>query len=252
MKFHTLFLVSCAILISCETQETTHSSPTANTWIGLEIDESQMIARKDSFNMYQGDEKKIGSMVWVLSNTDDVYQMEDFSKFDDGSVDEHAVFKMDKSTMNTSEVELYMLAQGAEIDLTYEADSVRVTGEYKFTRDQNERIIPVDSLYNMDVFRNEIYMMLHAVELKEGTKIPLSVFANTSMAIAKSSIEVFGTETITTGLGTFETTRLFLDGGGVMPDNMIWIKNEFPRRIIRIDVTAQGLGLELVSTTGKL
>jgi hypothetical protein len=206
---------------------------------------SRLLVERDSFNIINGTGDKVGSMVWEKSIQDNTYLMKDYSKFDDGSVDETASLYINLDSMKTLKVETDMAFPNGGSNLNFAFNNQTITGKYIINRDSSERTIDIDTTFNYNIVRGEIYMLLHALDIK--TKTNFNTFVSTSMTVANSSIEVLGSEEITVPEGIFEATKIELKGGGKLPDNTIWVSNNSPKIIVKATVEGQDLDIVLVS-----
>jgi hypothetical protein len=133
-------------------------------------------------------------MVWEKSITDNTYLMKDYSKFDDGSVDETASFYIDLDSMKPSQVETDMAFPNGGFNLNFAFNNQNITGKYIINRDSSERTIDIDTTFNYDIVRGEIYMMLHTLDISKKSKTNFNTFVSTSVTVANSSLEVLGSK----------------------------------------------------------
>lgn len=232
------------LVLSCKDKE---SSETIKYWLNQPIEISQLLEERDSFNIINGTGDKVGSMVWEKSIIDNTYLMKDYSKFDDGSVNENADFYFNLDSMKMSKVAIDMATSDGGFNLNLAFNNQNVIGKVQVNRNETERIIDIDTTFNFDLVRSEIYMMLHTLDVTKKIKVPFNTLVPSGVTVAKTSIELLGPEEITVPAGTFEATKIELKGGGKMPDNTIWVSNNSPRRIVKVTVDEQDLDIVLVS-----
>lgn len=245
----SLFLLILTILIfgitpSCKENLNEESY---KYWLDQKIDISQIISERDSFNIINGAGDKVGSMVWEKSINGSIYLMEDYSQFDDGSVNETASFYFDLDSMKMSKVLTEMSFQSGGFNLDFIFKNQIVNGKFQINRDSSQRTMDIDSTFNFDIVRGEIYMMLSTLLTNNKSKFSFNTFVSTSISTTKSSIEILDQEEITVPAGIFNTTKIQLNGGGKMPDNTLWVSNKFPRKIVKVSVGGQDLDLVLVN-----
>ena len=243
---HLILLVSGAIFLTCSADKSNKSR--LDNWVGQKVDLNHIRNEKDSFVMFNTSGEKVGGMLWEKSISETTYIHKDVSYFDDGSVYEEAIFSFSLNPLKIRAVQMDMKTQAANAAVDFQIEDKNIKGPFTITRDTSERIMQIDSVFDFDVVRSEIYSMIHSLEFEEQKEIPFNVLSELGLAIAKAKVTMMGREKIDTGYGEFQTIKLDLNGGGVIPDNTIWI-NESPRRIVKVHVPGPDLDVILVKTT---
>ena len=216
----------------------------AQNWNGIPIDWNHLKSGVEHYIMYNAQGKKVGSMDVETDINGETVTYKDISQFDDGSVYEEAIFVIDRATLGTKKVDIRMTTNRGEYEIDLSLKENLVLGSYKITQNGAENIIVVDSLMNFDAVRIEPYLFIKAFDWSSGETIELNIFAPLQGAVARTSLEYKGLETITTGLGTFEAFHYLLNGNGVIPSNNFWVDKE-TRKVVRIDVVGQELNIDL-------
>ena len=155
-----LFILSIALL-GCSTPK---NKSIDKTWLGKPVNLQRIIQGYNTYHMYDNTGLKVGSMVfgWAFKNGKLVSR--DTSHFDDGSVYETAEFHFDTTDMSIERVAIDLLVGPSALDIDYELTAGRTIGMFKMTQDTTERKYEIDSTYHQDTFREELYMLMHAID----------------------------------------------------------------------------------------
>ncbi len=216
------------------------------TWLGRQLDFNQIREVVNTYHMFDGTRNKLGSMIYGISFENGRLVVRDTSQFDDGSVYETVEYHFDTSEFIMKQAWIDMKTIQATLDIDLIQEGGRTKGNYRLTQDTTIRNFPIDSAYEYDVFRGEIYMLLHGLQLKKDDTLYLNALVPTSMNISGGWISLVGEEWVSTALGTFDCDVVWLKADGVMPDNKIWIRKETPRTVVKFYVPGMELHIELV------
>ena len=216
------------------------------TWLDQPVDLSQIRKVVNTYHMFDGKGDKVGSMIYATSFEDGHLVVRDTSQFDDGSVYETIEYHFDTSEFVMKQAGIDMKTTQATLDIDLVQEDGRTRGNYGLTRDTTIRNFPIDSAYEYDVFRGEIYLLLNSLRLQKGDTLYLNALVPTSMNISRGQISLVGDESISTALGTFDCDVVWLKADGVMPDNKIWIRKETPRTMVKFYIPGMELHIELV------
>jgi len=245
MKNSALICTTVFLLLNC--------SPPADQkildkkWLGRSVNFEDIIPAVNTYHMFDSTRTKVGSMIFGTYFEDGMLVSRDTSQFDDGSVYETASFTLDTGSFTLRKVNIEMAFTTAKLDIDLERSSGKVVGDYKITRDTTVNNNPIDSAYMYDVFREELYMLMHTINFSESDSLNFSALVPTSMSLAKASITYHGEETIEVSTGKYHCDVLWLKADGKMPDNKIWIRKDAPRKIIKFYVPGPELEIELVA-----
>lgn len=216
------------------------------TWLERPVDFSQIREVVNTYHMFDGTGNKVGSMIYGTSFEDGHLVVRDTSQFDDGSVYETIEYQFDTSEFVMKKAAIDMKTTQATLDIDLVQEDGRTRGNYGLTRDTTIRNFPIDSAYEYDVFRGEIYLLLNSLRLQKDDTLYPNALVPTSMNISKGQISLVGEESISTALGTFDCDVVWLKADGVMPDNKIWIRKETPRTMVKFYIPGMELHIELV------
>ena len=133
------------------------------------MDLSQLREETNTYHMFDSTGQKIGAMIFGWSLQDDLLVVRDTSLFDDGSVYETAEFGIGIEDYRMNYVSMEMEIGGSKLDLDYSMNSKGVVGTRTVSRDTMKQSINIDSLYEYDVIREEIYALLHTIQLNRDT-----------------------------------------------------------------------------------
>ncbi len=241
MKYIYLALAIC--LFSCNT--TLPEKEISKMWLGKPVNFNRIQETVYNYHMFDSTGAEVGSMAFGWSFEDGMLVSRDTSQFYDGSVYETAIFEFDTSDFRLSSlaIDMKMGPTTLDIDLSYENDKIQ--GMAKMSRDTLIREFPVDSVFGQHVFREELYMLMHTLDYKEGDSLALDVFVPSGLGMSKASITYVGQESIQVPAGKFDCTVILLQSSGGMPTNKIWISNEEPAKMVKFYVPGAELTIEL-------
>ncbi|GAB4236484.1 MAG: hypothetical protein Tsb0034_11150 [Ekhidna sp.] len=248
MKLQSKLLVLAVLaLAACQTTEKATEKVISKTWLNQSIDFAQIKEVVNTYHMFDSTDMKVGSMVFGFSFENGRLVARDTSQFDNGSVYETAIFSLDTSDFILKEISIDMKMGPTSLDIDLTKSNGNVSGSYVVTRDTLVNEYPIDSAYQHDVVRSEMYMLFHTLKLKAGDSLTFTALAPTSMALSNASLTYEGTETVEVGAGSFECDVIWLKTDGKMPSNKIWISKESPRKVVKFYVPGPELNIELVS-----
>ncbi|WP_299364090.1 hypothetical protein [Winogradskyella sp.] len=198
---------------------------------------------KDSLN------KQIGSMVFYTELRDNKVISIDTSKFNDGSIHETAKMTYDikKNILSSLKTDIKTRTTSMNIDL--ENSTERIQGHYKFNRN-GKNIIDrkVDSVIRYDIFREELYMLVNLMSLKDGDNINFKMLFSDNLQTTVANLFYESFEKVKVPAGEFNTNALYLDTGGII-DNRIWINTAAPNQVVKFYIPGQGLSIELIENS---
>ncbi len=242
--FKNIFPLSFLLVFSfCSTPE----QSVTKYWQGQSVNFNDLKEVTNTYHMLDSTNTKVGSMVFGFSFENGYLVARDTSLFDDGSVYETAELIFDTTDFYMKAVSIDIKMPGATLDVQLNSENKRITGAYEIKRDTTTNTNQIDSIYQFSVFREEIYMLTHTLNLEYGDTISLNVFAPTNLSISKAQMIYSGEESIETLHGTQSCDVIWLKADGKMPDNKIWVSKTSPRTIMKFFVPGPQLSIELVS-----
>lgn len=203
-------------------------------WALGAVPEAYLTNHDATYHMFDTEGKKVGSMESKLINKEDQIIFKDISQFDDGSVYEEASFTYSKKPLTTTEIKIKFKTANASLDIDVAMEDKYAKGTYVL----NDKTHPIDSIYDYDVIRPELYTFLSALAFEVGMKKTVKVLAPMSFRVVEAEISVLSEEKITTASGEFETFKIFLDGKGVIPTNYIYV-DKASHQVVKYEVTGQ-------------
>lgn len=243
MKLKLQITALALIAFSCQS---TNEKTISKYWQGQPVEFSNLREVINTYHMFDSTDTKVGSMVFGFSFEKGLLVARDTSQFDNGSVYETAELTFDTSNFTMKKVAIRLQVPTAKLDVNLRNENNRVTGTYTITRDNIATPISIDSIYQFTAFREEIYILVHALTLSPGDTLSLKALVPTSMTVSEAKMYHTGTETIETINGAEECDVIWLKADGKMPDNKIWIRKEAPRTIMKFYVPGPELSIELV------
>ena len=220
----------------------------AQKWLNHSIDLKNIQEVVNTYQMFNEEHQKVGSMIFGFWREDGKIIARDTSQFDDGSVYETAEFVYDISGSQLTSDHTSMKTPNIDVDIDLSFNNKLAQGNIEVKRAAGENsLIPVNEKYDYDVVRGEIYMLLHGLELPKKYTVSFKALVTTGMVISSAQIYYEGEESVTTPLGKFQCDVFWLKADGKMPDNKIWISKASPRTIVKFSVPSASLTIELVS-----
>jgi hypothetical protein len=214
------------------------------TWMGFVLDESQLLLRKDSFNMVNLEGEKIGSMVMVGTLIDTNYIWKDISILD-SIVYEETTYTFDKETYSLLNSTIEFSQEETTISGNLDWSS-RVTGIYEIIQRDQSRSVEVDTTYACLRDRAEVFAFIQAIPLKTGLKFPINVLVQPNGEIWEMDVEVMGEEKCTVPAGEFDTFKINLTGGKL--SNVLYVSKGDSRKLVKVEVVDQPIIIELISS----
>ncbi len=249
MRKHSSFTICFLTLIFFLFYNCQHPEKAFNKqWLGKKLDFEQLQSKTDYYHIFDSAKTKVGSMVFGTFFNDGLFIARDTSQFDDGSFIETAAFRIDTTTMKTKSVFMSMSYGNTSIEIDIEKDNERITGAYSIKRDTLTNEQKMDSIYDYDIVRSEIYMLLNAIELKQGDTLKLRSFVPSGLSVSDITIFLKGKETIKVPYSgkAKECQIISIRTDGKMPNNDIWITKDRPRQMFKFFVPEQKLSIELM------
>jgi len=241
-------LILLSAFLSCHTDNDDPAAAIQKEWLGQQVDFGSLQEVVNTYHMYDSTEEKVGSMIFDVYFEKGQLVARDTSQFDDGSVYETAELHLDTSDFVMKQVQINMSTARAGIDVNLRREGEKITGAYVLKRDTVEQTFEIDSTYEYTIFREELYMLLHTLNMDKKDTIHVEALVPTAMSVAEAQLYYAGEETITTPLGTFECNVVWIKSDGTMPSNKVWIQKEPPGRLVKFYVPGPELDIELVST----
>jgi len=134
---------------------------------------------------------------------------------------------------------------GNEVDISVDFEGAHASGNSVFPRQSGPASLPIElPMPDGTLERTAVFFLAHALPYEEGAQLELSWLDTYSGQIQPITAVVTGTETLTVPAGEFTTWRIDLQGG--TPSQVLWVSQDTPRRIVRMEVVGQPWTYELV------
>lgn len=233
--------------MSCVDRESPTQSESV-TWLNKEVDQSALIPAMNQYVMKDSAGNRVGTMSFSFFKTEENWIAIDTSQFDDGSVYETANMNFDLSESVFNRLETQIAVPNADVSINLNRRETRITGSYLMKQDTIERINrTIDSAYVFDVFREEIYMMLHTISIEPDDSLTFQMLLSNTMSVIPASIYFEKEERISVGSSAFDCTVVYLNTGGII-DNRIWIAKTPEKKLVKFHVPGPKLDIELADT----
>ncbi len=247
MRLMMLILGLSLLQTSCtEQQAPVQSIPIQ--WLSKGIHPESLIPRMNQYVMKDSLGNRVGAMSFTFYKDENHWLAIDTSLFDDGSIYETAEMKFDLVKEAFGNLKTEMTLPNAKVLINLNHSENRIAGKYEVSRDTAILVNrQLDSAYVFDVFREEIYMMLHSISLDPGDSLAFRMFLSNNLSVVPSSIYYEKEERIKVGAGEFDCSVVYLNTGGII-DNRIWIANTPERKLVKFYVPGPELHIELVNS----
>ncbi len=242
MRHHQALFFLSIVFLSCQKPK----KPTFKEWQNFSVRVVDLVPAINTYHMFDSTGSKVGSMVFGFAYDNNQLVARDTSQFDNGSIYETAEFSFDTSLFKMKSVKIDLKTRNAALDIDLERIDQKVVGTYSIIKDTVINQIPIDTLMEFSGFRGEIYMITHALDMVEGDTLSLKALVPTSFQVAEGQLIHEGTEQITVNNKVYTCDKIHLISDGKMPENIIWIRQETPRKAIKFHVPGPGLDILLV------
>ncbi|GFZ93639.1 hypothetical protein GCM10011531_27020 [Aquaticitalea lipolytica] len=215
-----------------------------NEWLGKKVKIEQLETRIDSFQMIQND-KVVGHWVWETQINEDEIIFKDESVLT-GVVNETFILKFDRQKLNTAIVDMKMWTDAdtlkVDINRTTNKD---IKASFNLSGRSRKKTI-VDTIFQKEVvLRAEVFALLPSLSNYENLNESIETFFMDSGKTATMNLKYLGEEEVTVKAGKFNTYKLSFEGEKQI-SNIIYLRKDYPRRIIKVEVVGQPLTIELV------
>jgi len=211
-------------------------------WLGQEVNLKNLETRKDSFHMIQNN-KVVGYWIWETQMNDKEIIFKDVSVLTD-LVNEEFILKLDRQKLNTTNIDMILSTSKNKLKV----DLSRTTSKdlkANYNLNGNSKII--DSTFAKNVIlRPAIFGLLHTILDYKSLDESIETFFLSSGKFATMQLKYIGEEEVMVATGKFSTYKLSFEGKNQL-SNIIYIKKEFPRRIVKVELIGQPLTIELVN-----
>ncbi|WP_299112542.1 hypothetical protein [uncultured Winogradskyella sp.] len=200
---------------------------------------------RDSFNMYNPEGKKVGTMLTKTFIEKEKIYYSDISQFDNGSIYEEAFFVIDKESLRTESVNIYFKIGENYQRIEYNITNKSLQGSNTLSIGGKLTTKKIDTIIDFDVVRPEIFALINGVvNLKKDT-LKLKVLEPTSLRVANASLKFEDNQEVKIQDELHKVKRISLNGGRVVPDNIIYV-GDF--KLKKVDVVKPSLEICLVKS----
>ena len=212
----------------------------------LDIDRSQIVARRDSFQVvYQGN--PIGAQVSAVTTEGDELIYRETTAVPMAGIKGETTVRFDAATLDVLSVEESGQAGGQTTSTSLTYAEGRVQGRVEVPQQGGTpRVTDVDTtVVDGVVDGNAMMMLIPALALAPDAAITVNVFSANDVAVKPLSVKVSGVEDVTVPAGVFTAYRVDVAGG--QTPLKLWVSQEAPRRIVRFEIVGQPVVFELVN-----
>ena len=215
--------------------------------VAVEFDAAQITARKDSFQVVlQGN--PIGSMTLEITEEGNELVIRQEMAIAMAGMQQEATIRLDRASLSilSRDESGTMMGQSMETHLKYEGG--RVTGTAQSPQPGGVKSVEVDTAFAEGTVDSEaLEALLFALPLAEGASITVSAFDAAEGTVKPITIKVAGVEDVTVPAGTFSAFKVDVTGGE--EPMTVWITQEAPRRVVKLELIGQPVSMELVKGT---
>lgn len=211
----------------------------------LEFDRTQLVARRDSFQIVaQG--TPLGHSVTAWSEAEDGPTYWEITAIPMMGMTQETNVKLDPATLAAVSVDINGNFGGrtAETHLAY--DNGHVTGSAQTPKPTGEiATVDVDTtLATGFIDMNLVQPLLPALALADGASFTVSAFDASENRIKTITLKVTGTQDVTVPAGTFSTFRVEMTG--IEQGAVYFVTTDSPRRLVKTEVVGQPIVFELI------
>jgi hypothetical protein len=213
-------------------------------WLNKKVDLKNLETRKDSFNMIQ-DNKVVGYWIWETQKNDNEIVFKDESVLT-GVINETFVMKLNKHNLNAFFVDMKMWTATDTLKVDIDSQTNKDINANFNLSGKRSRITKIDTTYSKNIIlRPEIFGLFPTIIDFKSLDESIETFFLSSGIVSTMQLKYIGEEKVTVSAGTFETYKISFQGEKQV-SNIIYIKKDFPRRIVKVEVISQPLTIELV------
>lgn len=221
--------------------------PNSYQWLGKTVYPERLKDQVHTYHMFDSTRRKVGSMVFGWKQEDGFIRVRDTSQLDDGSMYETLEMKIDTKTLLCQKLNVEFKTPDLLLKIALRRKEQKLMGSYQFRNADQNREKMIDSLLVYDLFREEIYALMHSIDYEKGDQIPFKMMMSNSLQIVDAWITYEKEAEIEVPAGRFQTDVLYLNSGGLI-DNRIWLSQSEPKKIVKFYVPSVGLDIELIKT----
>lgn len=209
------------------------------------LDRAQIVARRDSFQVVVRDQVLGAMTTAILAGPDSLVYTEN-TTIAGGTVQQQTTVRFDPADLSVRQVDQTGSTQGqaTEVHLRYAAGRVRGTAATPQPGGTPQTLTIDTAVAAGTVDDNALNLVLPALPLVAGRTFNLGVFSGGKGRTQIMQVKVSDGDSVTVPAGTFRTYRLDISGGQV-PIAM-YVAQETPRRIVKIEFTGAPFVFELV------
>lgn len=251
LKLSSLLLLAVILLdiTSCANTKTQAAEDVKKQWLGLTAYPERVRPMVNTYHMFDSTNTKVGSMVLAFAPEGGRLIGRDTSQFDDGTVYETAEMEINLEKFQQEKLSMDIAAGEYNIDINIAKNSDVLQGKYDIWSGKNlSRTKKIDSVYSYDIFRTELYLLLHTIDLKPGDSVAFNMFVSNSLTVVKAALIYEKSETVRVPAGEFITDVILLKTEGGILDNRIWVSKEAPHKVVKFYLHFTDLDLYLMSS----
>ncbi len=239
------FICICLLLISGCSNPPNGQEARAFRRLGKEVKVQRMFDHLNRYHMFDSTGQKVGSMVFAWTKNGPHLIARDTSQFDNGSVYETASMFINSGSMIMDSIDLDLRLPHVQVGINLFSRAGNISGNFQVSRDTMVSNTPVDTTYQFDVFREELYALMPLLDFSPGDSIAFKMLLTTSRSVIDAALVYERSEEIQVAAGTFQTDVLYLNTGGVI-DNRIWFSQDAPYQIVKFYVPGSDLSIDLL------
>ncbi len=211
----------------------------------LPLESTRLLARRDSFQVViQG--SPMGGQVTELRREGGTLTYREQTNIPIIGLTQESQVVMDGATLDVRSVEQRGQAGGQAVETLVVVQGGRATGRAQTPDPSGQpKVVEVDTTLAAGTLEvNQLQAIVPALPLADGASFTAAVFNASDASIKPFTITVGGAEAITVPAGTFQAFRVSLTGGRLPV--VLYVTEQPPRRIIRVEVIGQPIVFELV------
>ncbi|GEM_PF-5313246 len=191
--------------------------------------------------------KPWGMMETQVSVSDRSFVVRETTRVEKAGIEQIFTCRLDPKhfTMRSYAASGVMRSNALDVKVTWEGR--RISGYSDFPRNPGEPVgrIVIDQELPAHTFeRISLFTLLRGFPLREGFEAVLDLYSAHSGLVGPVRLKVTGIEEVVVPAGTFNALRLEITGGD--PANVVYVSQESPRQVIKIQIMGQPMEFVLL------
>ena len=240
----SILTLIAVFLCSLACSGTKDSDPqTTSEAYGLTFDLNQLAERRDTFLMLSVDQQ-IGTMILESKKEGSSFVIDEITKMPGNNISEYQTVHLNGTDLAMESQKIWGSFGPTGIDYLYTWTGNRMTGHINVTRNDSTQSTPVDTVAAKHTMPRIIpFALVHAMPLADDFQYTTTGFFSLSGSFGDLELKTVGSETVDVRAGVFDCFKIELNTPQI--DNVLYVTKAEPRRVVKIDVVGQPMGVPM-------